>query len=184
MVYFSVFKKPFTEISIAIFVKLTMYRFINWFISSVALPLVPMIGVWLIKGVETGVFSISNINGSDLLFSSAMICVISLVRLKNVTNKELLEGLTNIFLFGLVISMVLFSWALVYQVQADLMFLEFFNITSKSLKDGVDVKTVLDSLNPLSYSSKIEDFRIIGLIVILAVVPIAITITFTYDLDK
>ncbi|WP_429165706.1 hypothetical protein [Aeromonas rivipollensis] len=178
------FKKHFTEISIAILVKLTMYRFINWFTSSVALPLVPMIGVWLIKGVETGAFSISNINGSDLLFSSAMICVISLVRLKNVTSKELLEGLTTIFSFGLVISMVLFSWALVYQVQADLVFLDFFNITSKSLKDGVDVKVALDSLNPLSYSSKIDTFRLIGFIVILVVVPIAIIITFTYDLDK
>ncbi|NOI94718.1 hypothetical protein [Vibrio sp. T3Y01] len=161
-----------------------MYRFINWFTSSVALPLIPMAGVWLIKGVESGTFSVSNVNGTDLLFASAMVCVISLIKLKNVSNKELLEGLTNIFSFGLVVSMVLFAWSLVYQVQADLTLQSFFDLVSKALNDGADVKAIANAIDPLSYNNKIEAFRLIGFIVIAVVVPTSIVFTFTYDLDK
>ncbi|KAB7690237.1 hypothetical protein [Plesiomonas shigelloides] len=161
-----------------------MYRFINWFTSSVALPLIPMAGVWLIKGVESGTFTVSNINGSDLLFASAMVCVISLIKLKNVADKELLEGLTNIFSFGLVVSMVLFAWSLVYQVQADLSIQSFFDLVTKALNDGTDIKAVASSIDPLSYNSKIEAFRLIGFIVTIVVVPTSIIFTFTYDLDK
>ncbi|MUL04219.1 hypothetical protein GNP89_18825 [Aliivibrio fischeri] len=161
-----------------------MYRFINWFTSSVLLPLVPMGGVWLIKGIESGSFAIANINGADLLFASAMVCVISLIRLKKLTNKDLLEGLVSIFSFGLVVSIVLFAWSLVYQVQADLAFFNFFKLTSEALAAGGDVKLALGSIDPLSYNDKIDTFRIIGFIVVSVVVPTATIFNFTYDLDK
>lgn len=161
-----------------------MYRFINWFTSTVALPLIPMIVVWLLKGIEAGTLSFSNVNGSDLLFASAMVCVISLVKLKNAASKELLEGLTNIFSFGLVVSMVLFTLSVVYQVQADLALQRFFYATLKALENGKDVQSAINSINPMGYNSKLDIFRILGFVVIAMVVPTSIGLTFTYNLDK
>ncbi|MBU2971351.1 hypothetical protein KO527_18580 [Pseudoalteromonas sp. C2R02] len=161
-----------------------MYRFINWLTTSLALPLVPMFGVWLLKGIEKGSFSTDSINGTDLLFASAMICVISLIRLKKVANKDLLEGLTNIISFGLVVSMVLFAWSLVYLVQADITLTNYFSVASKAITDGTDVKKALGAIDPLSYNNKIETFRVIGFIVMAVVVPTSILFNYKYDLDK
>ncbi|EIV8469703.1 hypothetical protein MA794_004443 [Vibrio vulnificus] len=162
-----------------------MSRFFIWFSSSIIFPLTPMGVVWFLKGLETDNFSFSNIAGSDLLFASAMVCVITLIRLRNVSNnKELQESLASVFLAGLIFTLIGFTLALVYQVQGDLLLLKHFKVVQEALSKSTDVRTAIHGIDPSIGDSKVAFFRFWGLVLGVIVFVTAATCNFKYNLDK
>lgn len=162
-----------------------MSRIFIWFSSSIIFPLTPMGVVWFLKGLETGDFSFSNIAGSDLLFASAMVCVITLIRLRNISNnKELQDSLASIFLAGLFFTLIGFTLALVYQVQGDLLLLKYFQVVHEALNNSHDVQTAINGINPTSADSKVAFFRLGGLLLGMIVFITAAICNFKYNLDK
>ena len=162
-----------------------MSRFFIWFSSSVIFPLIPMGVVWFLKGLETGNFSFSNIAGSDLLFASAMVCVITLIRLRNISNnKDLQDSLASVFLASLFVTLIGFTLALVYQVQGDLLLLKHFKVVKEALSNGADVQVALNGIDPSTADSKVAFFRFGGLILGAIVFFTAAICNFKYNLDK
>lgn len=162
-----------------------MVRFINWLASSVLFPLMPMGAVWFFKGLESGSYSFSNLSGTDLAFATAMICVVSIVRVKNVGNdQQLQEGMSNIFSLGLVICLILFTSALLYQVQAENLVTNFYVAVNESLKNGSDVAIAVKGIAPEIHKEKLETFRAINSIFAGIIVLIALFCNFKYDLDR
>lgn len=141
--------------------------------------------VWFLKGLETGNFSFSNIAGSDLLFASAMVCVITLIRLRNISNnKDLQDSLASVFLASLFITLIGFTLALVYQVQGDLLLLKHFKVVKETLSHGADVQVALNGIDPSTADSKVAFFRLGGLILGAIVFSTAAICNFKYNLDK
>lgn len=159
-----------------------MLRFLNWLANGVLFPLLPMLAVWFFKGLETGGYHFSNMSATDLAFATAMICVVSIVRVKNLSNNpQLQETLSNIFSFGLAICLILFTAALLYQVQAETLFEKFYAIASESIKSGSDVKAAVSGIDPTEHDDKIGTFRAVNGIFAGITVIAALFCNFKYD---
>lgn len=162
-----------------------MLRLINWFANSVIFPLVPMLAVWALRGIETGSYAYSNISGTDLAFATAMICVISIVRVKNVgSDPQLQEGLSNVFSIGLVFCLLLFATALLYQVQSETIMSTFYSTVVESIKSNQDVALSIKGINPDVHNDKISLFREVASILSVVIVATALLCNFKYDLDR
>lgn len=162
-----------------------MLRLINWLANSVIFPLVPMIAVWALRGVETGIYKFSNISGTDLAFATSMVCVISLVRVKNVGNDpQLQDALSNIFSIGLSICLVLFAITLLYQVQAEVVMQNFYGVVIDSIKNQQDIAQSIQGINPDLHDSKLDLFRNVAFTLSIIIVASALLCNFKYDLDR
>lgn len=162
-----------------------MLRFVNWLANGVLFPLLPMLAVWFFKGLETSSYKFSNMSATDLAFATAMICVVSIVRVKNIgNNPQLQESLSNMFSFGLALCLILFTAALLYQVQAETLFERFYVVASESIKSGSDVKTAVSGIDPKEHSAKIDTFRAVNAIFAGITVIAALICNFKYDLDR
>lgn len=162
-----------------------MLRFVNWLANGVLFPLLPMLAVWFFKGLESGSYEFANMSATDLAFATAMICVVSIVRGKNLANNpQLQESLSNMFSFGLAICLILFTAALLYQVQAETLFEKFYVVASESIKNGTDVKAAVSGIEPTEHNEKIDTFRAVNAVFAGITVIAALICNFKYDLDR
>ncbi|WP_444926411.1 hypothetical protein ACJJI4_21450 [Microbulbifer sp. TRSA002] len=162
-----------------------MFRLINWLANGVLFPLTPMLAVWFFKGLETGSYKFSNLSATDLAFATAMICVVSIVRIKNLGNDPYLqESMSNIFSVGLVGCLILFTAALLYQVQAETLLEQYYNLASESIKNGNDVKAAVNGIVPTEHDKKIDTFRVVNAVFACITVIAALFCNFKYDLDR
>lgn len=162
-----------------------MIRAINWLASCVMFPLIPMIAIWLFKGLETSKYSFTNVSGTDLAFATAMICVVSIIRVKNVgSDPRLQDAISNIFSLGLMFSLILFTAALLYQVQTDHLMQSFYDTVSDGIKNKVDITAAAQSINPTINEEKINTFRIINAVYAGIIVITALICNYKYDMDR
>ncbi|WP_429234836.1 hypothetical protein [Aeromonas salmonicida] len=162
-----------------------MFRIINWLASGVLFPLTPMLAVWFLKGLESGHYTFSNVSATDLAFATAMICVVSIIRVKNLgSDPQLQESMSNIFSFGLIICLILFTASLLYQIQADALLVKYYKVVSESMKNGGDIKLAANGIVPTEHDDKIGTFRIINAFFSFTTVITALFCNFKYDLDR
>jgi hypothetical protein len=162
-----------------------MLRLVNWLANGVLFPLLPMLAVWFFKGLEKGSYEFANISATDLAFATAMICVVSIVRVKSLgNNPQLQETLSSMFSFGLAICLILFTAALLYQVQAETQFEKFYIVASESIINGTDVDIAVAGIDPTEHNGKIDTFRAVSAFFAGITVIAALICNFKYDLDR
>ncbi len=143
-----------------------------------------MLATWLFRGLESGNFAFSNLSPTDLMFASSMVCVLSMARLKNINNnKDLQEGLSNLFSFGLILCFSVFIAALLYQVQADTLLTEFYMAVKNSIQSNTDVVKAVANIDPTMHNDKMDLFRWTAICLSILVIGTALLCNFKYNLD-
>lgn len=160
-------------------------RLIKWLSNSVLFPLFPMLVTWFFKGVETNNYVFSNVSGTDLAFATAMICIVSIVKVRNVgSDPQLQETISTIFSVGLCFSLILFTATLLYQIQSDVIMSKFYSEISKNINQCNNLVSIVRDINPNIHSKKLETFRAINALYAFLIVITAIFCNYKYNLDR
>jgi surface polysaccharide O-acyltransferase-like enzyme len=156
---------------------------IGWISRNLLLPLSPFVVGALIRTLQNGSLSLDVLDPGELSFSMAiMLCMVS-ISAGRLNNEQLRDSLTNMYLVGVIVFLVLFTLSIFLQSDIEKCLKEILSVASASARDSIPVSTSSIPPRIIYFSDFLSRIRIATIGLSLFIAPITIWSATKYNLE-